>query len=138
MIATPATTLGERVADHVASKVGSWPFLIIQNALFAVWMAVNVIVLAYQWDPYPFILLNLVLSFQAAETGPILLISANRAAQRDRKSLLTLKAEFEEMARDHAKLHSEHKEMHEEHKNMHAELKAMHTEMMDYLEQQNR
>jgi uncharacterized membrane protein len=77
-------TIGERLAERMADGVGSWPFLIGQNLAMAAWMAVNVLAVALRWDPYPFILLNLMLSCQAAETGPILLIAAKRAAARDR------------------------------------------------------
>ncbi len=88
-----ALTTGQRVADWVAQKVGSWPFIIFQSAIIAVWMGVNVY-LAFMaatqpgyfqaWDPYPFILLNLVLSFQAAYTGPVVMMSQNRQAEKDR------------------------------------------------------
>jgi uncharacterized membrane protein len=71
-------TLGERVADAVASTVGSWPFIIIQSIVLVAWMAVNVAGWIYQWDNYPFILLNLVLSFQAAYASPIIMMSQNR------------------------------------------------------------
>jgi len=84
---------GQRVADAVARVVGGWPFILIQSAIILGWMAVNGF-LAYQaavnpgyfraWDPYPFILLNLVLSFQAAYTGPIVMMSQNRQAEKDR------------------------------------------------------
>lgn len=85
-------TLGERVADHMTTWIGSWPFMIIQSAALVLWMAVNVWLAARArdpeflraWDPYPFILLNLVLSFQAAYTGPIVLMSQNRQAEKDR------------------------------------------------------
>ena len=81
-------TLGQRVADRVAESVGSWPFIIIQSLLLVLWMAANVY-LAIHWkdkafDPYPFILLNLVLSFQAAYTGPVVMMSQNRQSQKDR------------------------------------------------------
>lgn len=78
---------GQAVADKVTSVLGSWRFIIIQSVLLIAWMIANVLlVLAYQnsWDPYPFILLNLVLSFQAAYTGPIVLMSQNRQAEKDR------------------------------------------------------
>lgn len=84
---------GQRVADAVARVVGGWPFIIIQTCVILVWMGVNGF-LVYQaarnpayfkaWDPYPFILLNLVLSFQAAYTGPIVMMSQNRQAEKDR------------------------------------------------------
>jgi uncharacterized membrane protein len=77
-------TFGERLADNVAEAVGSWRFLIVQTILVMVWIAVNVVGLVRGWDPYPFVLLNLLFSVQAAYTGPVLLLSSNRAAQRDR------------------------------------------------------
>ena len=82
-------TLGERVADGVAASVGSWPFIITQSILLAAWILANA-VLIRDWlggkpfDPYPFILLNLVLSFQAAYTGPVVMMSQNRQAAKDR------------------------------------------------------
>lgn len=80
----PAHTTGERMADWVAQHIGSWRFILIQSALFALWMLVNAIGWALTWDPYPFILLNLMLSFQAAYAGPIIMMSQNRAAEHDR------------------------------------------------------
>ncbi|MHB8409837.1 MAG: DUF1003 domain-containing protein [Acidiferrobacterales bacterium] len=77
-------TLGERVADAIAAGIGSWRFIIIQTALVLAWVAVNVAAIAARWDPYPFILLNLLFSVQAAYCGPILLLAGNRQAQRDR------------------------------------------------------
>ncbi|MFL5328724.1 MAG: DUF1003 domain-containing protein [Gemmataceae bacterium] len=71
-------TTGERVADFVASWVGSWAFLIVQSVMLVAWMALNLIGWWNQWDPYPFVLLNLVLSFQAAYATPIILMSQNR------------------------------------------------------------
>lgn len=74
-------TLGERVADGVASTVGSWPFIIGQSVLLVGWLVLNVIAWVRHWDPYPFILLNLALSFQAAYASPIIMMSQNRAAR---------------------------------------------------------
>lgn len=78
-------TFAQRAADKVTSVVGSWKFLIIQSTLLLIWIALNVIAFVQHWDPYPFILLNLALSFQAAFTAPIILMSANRTTERDRK-----------------------------------------------------
>ncbi len=84
-----ARTRGQRIADGMARIVGSWPFVIMQSIVLCGWIAFNVY-LAIQlgegkaFDPYPFILLNLVLSFQAAYTGPIIMISQNRQNHRDR------------------------------------------------------
>jgi uncharacterized membrane protein len=82
-------TPGERVADTVAASVGSWPFIIFQSLLLALWIVVNAVVIGgwiagKPFDPYPFILLNLVLSFQAAYTGPVVMMSQNRQAAKDR------------------------------------------------------
>jgi uncharacterized membrane protein len=82
-------TPGERVADTVAARIGSWPFIVTQSILLVTWIVVNALVLG-DWisgkpfDPYPFILLNLVLSFQAAYTGPVVMMSQNRQAAKDR------------------------------------------------------
>jgi uncharacterized membrane protein len=74
-------TFGERVADGFAAVVGSWTFIIIQSVLLAVWVVVNVVAWFEHWDPYPFILLNLALSFQAAYASPIIMMSQNRQAR---------------------------------------------------------
>jgi len=78
-------TFGQRIADAVASGMGSWRFIIIQTCIVAVWIVLNLIeVLFKPFDPYPFILLNLLFSTQAAYAAPIIMMSQNRAAQRDR------------------------------------------------------
>lgn len=74
-------TRGERLADTIATWVGSWTFIITQSCLLAIWMALNVVGYIQHWDPYPFILLNLALSFQSAYAAPILMISQNRQAK---------------------------------------------------------
>ncbi len=81
----PSRSLGEHVADGVAVLVGSWRFIIIQSVLLVAWMTVNVMGWIQAWDPYPFILLNLVLSFQAAYTAPIIMMSQNRQNDLDRR-----------------------------------------------------
>jgi len=79
---------GARIADQVSAALGSWPFIIIQSVLLLAWAAVNYWGLFVErWDPYPFILLNLVLSFQATYAGPIVLLAGNRHAQKDRITL---------------------------------------------------
>jgi len=77
-------TSGLRSADLVARIVGSWRFIIIQSSLLMVWVALNVMAVIRHWDPYPFILMNLVLSLQAAYTAPIIMMSQNRQAVKDR------------------------------------------------------
>lgn len=77
-------TLGQRIADSVASTVGSWPFIIIQSCILAAWLILNSLAFVYRWDPYPFILLNLMLSFQAAYAAPFVMMSQNRQAEKDR------------------------------------------------------
>jgi uncharacterized membrane protein len=77
-------TMGELVADRVAATMGSWTFIIVQSIILAVWIVLNLIAWTQHWDPYPFILLNLALSFQAAYAAPFIMISQNRQADRDR------------------------------------------------------
>ena len=80
-------TLGERIADAAAAGIGSWRFLIIQTIAVLAWLTFNIIGLVNHWDPFPFILLNLLFSVQAAYTGPVLLLAGNRQAQKDRLTL---------------------------------------------------
>jgi len=68
-------TFGGRIADAVANGMGSWRFIIIQTILVVFWMGLNFIGLIYHWDPYPFILLNLLFSTQAAYAAPIIMMS---------------------------------------------------------------
>ncbi|MGI8841577.1 MAG: DUF1003 domain-containing protein [Caulobacteraceae bacterium] len=93
-------TLGQRIADRVAATMGSWPFIIIQSIILAVWIALNVTAFVKRWDPYPFILLNLALSFQAAYAAPFIMMSQNRQQDIDRAAAETdhrvnIKAELE-------------------------------------------
>jgi uncharacterized membrane protein len=82
--------MGQNVADKVASVVGGWPFIIFQSTMLCCWIVFNLyVVKRYHddkagFDPYPFILLNLMLSFQAAYTGPIVMMSQNRQNEKDR------------------------------------------------------
>jgi uncharacterized membrane protein len=93
--------LGARVADQLAAGMGSWPFIIIQSVLLLVWAAINFWGLfVKRWDPYPFILLNLLLSLQATYAGPIVLLAGNRQSQKDRITL--------EHAADEADMGEEH------------------------------
>lgn len=74
-------TFGEKIADSFAHIIGSWRFIIFQSILLGLWIILNVTAWIFHWDPYPFILLNLFLSFQSAYTGPILLMSQNRQSR---------------------------------------------------------
>ncbi len=86
------STIGQRIADRVASFGGSWTFIIIYLSFLIAWMAFNTFVLIHygrgesgaQFDPYPYILLNLMLSMTAALQAPIIMMSQNRAAEKDR------------------------------------------------------
>jgi uncharacterized membrane protein len=77
-------TFGQRASDVIAATVGSWKFIIIQSTLLTIWAALNATAWVRHWDPYPFILMNLVLSLQAAYTAPMIMMSQNRQAVRDR------------------------------------------------------
>jgi uncharacterized membrane protein len=78
--------LGARIADVVTTFIGSWKFLAIQTVIVLVWIAGN-IVLLFNFDPFPFILLNLAFSTQAAYAAPLILLAGNRQAVRDRMTL---------------------------------------------------
>ena len=81
-------SFGERLADQLSAAMGSWPFIIAQSTLLLLWIYLNVwAIFIAHWDPYPFILLNLVLSFQATYAGPIVLLAGNRQSQKDRVTL---------------------------------------------------
>jgi uncharacterized membrane protein len=93
-------TMGQRIADAVAATMGSWTFIIVQSVILMFWIALNVTAYVQQWDPYPFILLNLALSFQAAYAAPFIMMSQNRQQDIDRKSAendyqINIKAELE-------------------------------------------
>jgi uncharacterized membrane protein len=77
-------TVGDRLADFVAEGMGSWTFIIIQTVIVAIWIFLNIVAVVHQWDPYPFILLNLLFSTQAAYAAPIIMMAQNRQADRDR------------------------------------------------------
>jgi uncharacterized membrane protein len=81
---TEEMTFGQRLADSVATGMGSWSFIIIQTLIVILWMGLNVIAIIYHWDPYPYILLNLLFSTQAAYAAPIIMMAQNRQNQRDR------------------------------------------------------
>lgn len=83
-LAEAQASLGDRAADWVAQFVGSWGFIIGQVFLLIIWIILNVTAWIKHWDPYPFILMNLFLSMQAAFTAPIIMMSQNRQADRDR------------------------------------------------------
>ena len=75
---------GSRLADSVAKSMGSWKFIIVQTVLVVLWMSLNLVAFFYHWDVYPFILLNLLFSTQAAYAAPIIMMSQNRQNERDR------------------------------------------------------
>jgi len=93
-------TVGQRIADAVAAGMGSWRFIIIQSTILLVWVALNLVAWMDHWDPYPFILLNLALSFQAAYAAPFIMMSQNRQGDVDRRKAeedyrINIKAELE-------------------------------------------
>ena len=93
-------TAGQRIADDVAATMGSWRFIIIQSVILVVWIVLNITAYVKSWDPYPFILLNLALSFQAAYAAPFIMMSQNRQQDIDRKAAeedyrINIKAELE-------------------------------------------
>src|ERR1700740_340813 len=98
--AAPPLTAGQKIADTVASTMGSWRFIIIQTTILLFWIVLNVTAYVQRWDPYPFLLLNLALSCQAAYAAPFIMMSQNRQQDIDRRAAETdyqinIKAELE-------------------------------------------
>jgi uncharacterized membrane protein len=96
----PPLTIGQTVADMIAAGMGSWTFIICQSVFLAAWIVLNIIAVIRHWDPYPFILLNLFLSFQAAYAAPFIMMSQNRQQDIDRRKAegdykVNVKAELE-------------------------------------------
>ncbi len=96
----PALTRGQKLADQVAATIGSWRFIVFQTTAIAIWITGNALAGSQAWDPYPFILLNLLLSFQAAYTAPAIMMSQNRQSELDRRHAqndyeINVKAELE-------------------------------------------
>ena len=79
--------LSIKLADVITSFIGSWTFIIVQSCILTIWVLVNILNLTH-FDPYPFILMNLFLSFQAAYATPLILMSSNRQSERDRLHML--------------------------------------------------
>jgi uncharacterized membrane protein len=95
--------LGARIADRVTGFMGSWSFIAIQTVIVLVWIAGNVL-LFFHFDIYPFILLNLAFSTQAAYAAPLILLAGNRAAIRDRMTLEHTAAEADKEDRQNREL----------------------------------
>lgn len=126
-------SLGDRVADRVAAFGGSWAFIGLFSLVMAVWITGNILLASRAVDPYPFILLNLVLSSVAALQAPVIMMSQNRASQRDRAQAeadyrTNLKAELE-VRELHHKL--DHLMIHQMERLM--EVQRMQIEMMEQL-----
>ncbi|HEY6333238.1 MAG TPA: DUF1003 domain-containing protein [Blastocatellia bacterium] len=126
-------SLGQRVADKLAATMGSWTFIIAQSIVLAIWVALNVTAFINHWDPYPFILLNLALSFQAAYAAPIIMMSQNRQAEKDRLQTtydfeIDTKAELEIL-----QLHDKINELRDTHWVQLIEMQQRQLEMLDRL-----
>ncbi len=111
---TESLTFAQRFADQVANAMGSWPFIITQTLFILAWIILNLVAYASRWDPYPFILLNLLFSTQAAYAAPIIMMSQNRAAERDRHQALEdyetnvkAKAEIESLQQELSRIENE-------------------------------
>ncbi len=89
-----SVSTGQKAADVFSNAMGSWTFIIIQTGFIAVWIAINLAGWVLHWDPYPFILLNLLFSVQAAYAAPIIMMSQNRQAQKDREMAVQDDAEI--------------------------------------------
>ena len=104
-------TVGQRFADWVARVLGSWQFIIGQTVLVGTWVLLNLVGWVRHWDPYPFILLNLLFSTQAAYAAPVIMMSQNRQSERDRyqaradyETNMLAEREIEDIQRDLARI----------------------------------
>ena len=109
-----ALTFSQRIADKTANTIGSWSFIIIQSILVTIWITVNLVAFIHRWDPYPFVLLNLLFSVQAAYAAPIIMMSQNRQNERDRhqaaedyETNVKAKEEIEELQRTLSRIENE-------------------------------
>jgi len=107
-------TPGQRIADEVARIMGSWKFIIFLSVFISIWVMLNLSAYFFQWDPYPFILLNLLFSVQAAYAAPIIMMSQNRQSDRDRiqanddfETNVEAKREIEELQQSLARIENE-------------------------------
>lgn len=105
---------GGRLADSVAKGMGSWKFIILQSVFVVIWMGLNLVAYVNHWDAYPFILLNLLFSTQAAYAAPIIMMAQNRQNERDRaqaqsdyQTNIEAKLEIEALAKRLDKIESE-------------------------------
>ena len=106
-----ALTPGQKIADKLANTMGSWAFIITQTVLITAWIILNIVVYINHWDPYPFILLNLLFSTQAAYAAPIIMMAQNRQNERDRyqaaedfRTNVVAKKEIEELQKSLARI----------------------------------
>jgi uncharacterized membrane protein len=104
-------SFGERLSDTITKVMGSWHFIIWQTLIVLIWMILNIIGFVHHWDGYPFVLLNLIFSTQAAYAAPIIMMSQNRQNQRDREQALhdyqvniAAKKEIEDIQRQLSKI----------------------------------
>ncbi|MCX6723420.1 MAG: DUF1003 domain-containing protein [Candidatus Staskawiczbacteria bacterium] len=111
---TAHLSIGQRIADGLAKGMGSWTFIIIQTIIVTVWVVFNIVAYIYRWDPYPFILLNLLFSTQAAYSAPIIMMAQNRQNDRDRfqasedfKTNVEAKNEIEELQKAIARIETD-------------------------------
>lgn len=107
-------TIGDKAADWVVGFMGSWKFIIIQTVFVVIWITINLLAVHLRWDPYPFILLNLLFSTQASYAAPIIMMSQNRQGDRDRvqayadyETNLRAKEEIEQLQISMIRLESE-------------------------------
>jgi uncharacterized membrane protein len=130
---THKSNFREKLSDKVAATVGSWRFIVTQSVIICLWILFNVNIpesgfkignsILRAWDPYPFIFLNLTLSFQAAYTAPIIMMSQNRQSQIDRQN-----AEEDYRVNREAKINVEI---------VKAELQKIHTKLLKHQEIQD-
>ncbi len=117
---------GERAADVLAKQAGSWRFIMGFMAVLVIWMALNSVAFIKGWDPYPFILLNLVLSCLAAIQAPVIMMSQNRQEDRDR---LEADADYHINVKAEAELERLHRKI----DHLHAKLERVYSRSVEQL-----
>ncbi|HYK94853.1 MAG TPA: DUF1003 domain-containing protein [Candidatus Dormibacteraeota bacterium] len=123
--------LGARIADAVTGFMGSWKFIIVQTVIVFIWIGANVYLLSIPFDPYPFILLNLAFSTQAAYAAPLILLAGNRQALRDRLTLEHTASEADIEERQNVELLKGNKELSESNQAILKQVESLEQRILD-------
>ena len=127
---TDEAPTGARIADDVTAFLGSWTFIVIQTVVVLIWIVGNVVLL-FHFDPFPFILLNLAFSTQAAYAAPLILLAGNRSALRDRLTLEHAAAEADIEEKQNVELLEGNKRLSEGNREILQQVEALEQRILD-------